>query len=81
MFGWAFYGETGFAFLFGERTKLPYRWAWVAAVYVGAIGGLEAIWQISDTLNALVAVPNLIAVLGSVGLLRQRMREFFAEHR
>ena len=78
--GWAFYGETGFAFLFGERTKLPYRWAWVAAVYVGAVGGLEVIWKISDTLNALMAVPNLIAVLGSVGFLRQRMREFFAAH-
>lgn len=78
--GWAYYGETGFAFLFGERTKLPYRCAWVVAVYVGAVGGLEAIWKISDTLNALMAVPNLIAVLGSVGLLRQRMREFFAAH-
>lgn len=78
--GWAYYGETGFTYLFGARTNLPYRLAWVAAVFVGAIGGLEVIWGISDTLNALMAVPNLIAVLGSVGFLRQKMHEFFAEH-
>ncbi|MCY4187090.1 MAG: sodium:alanine symporter family protein [Bryobacterales bacterium] len=78
--GWAFYGETGFAYLFGTRSNRPYRLAWVAAVFVGAIGGLEPIWRISDTLNALMAVPNLIAILGALGFLRQRMREFFAEH-
>ncbi len=76
--GWAYYGETGFTYLFGARTILPYRLAWVAAVFAGAIGGLEAVWGISDTMNALMAVPNLIAVLGSVGLLRRRMREFFS---
>ena len=78
--GWSYYGETGFTFLFGARTNLPYRVAWVVAVFVGAVGGLEAIWAVSDTLNALMAVPNLVAVLGSVGLLRRRMREFFVQH-
>lgn len=78
--GWAFYGETGFTYLFGARTTVPYRLAWVAAVYVGAIGGLQVIWQISDTLNALMAIPNLVAVLGSIGFLQQRMREFFTKH-
>ena len=76
--GWSYYGETGFTYLFGARTNRAYRVAWVAAVFVGAIGGLEAVWSISDTLNALMAVPNLVAVLGSVGLLRRRMSEFFA---
>ena len=78
--GWSYYGETGFTYLFGVRTNLPYRIAWIVAVYVGATGGLQVIWQISDTLNALMAIPNLVAVLGSVGFLQQRMREFFAEH-
>ncbi len=75
--GWAFYGETGFAYLFGARASFAYRVAWVAAVFVGAVGGLEPIWAVADTLNALMAVPNLIAVLGSVALLRRQMREFF----
>ena len=79
--GWAFYGETGITYLFGSGSTLPYRLAWVAAAYVGAVGGLEAVWAISDTMNALMAIPNLVAVLGSVGLLRRQMAEFFAEHR
>lgn len=79
--GWAFYGETGITYLFGSGSTLPYRLAWVAAAYVGAVGGLEAVWGISDTMNALMAIPNLVAVLGSVGLLRRQMAEFFAEHR
>ena len=78
--GWAFYGETGITYLFGIGSTRGYRIAWVVAVFVGAVGGLEPIWKISDTLNALMAVPNLIAVLGSVALLRSRMREFFSRH-
>lgn len=78
--GWSYYGETGFTYLFGARTNLPYRVAWVVAVFVGAVGGLEVVWSVSDTLNALMAVPNLVAVLGSVGLLRRRMSEFFVIH-
>ena len=77
--GWAFYGETGFIYLFGAGTTMPYRIAWVAAVLVGSFGGLEAVWRISDTMNALMAVPNLAAVLGSIGLLRRQMREFFKD--
>lgn len=79
--GWAFYGETGFIYLFGAGTTMPYRIAWVAAVLVGSYGGLEAVWRISDTMNALMAVPNLVAVLGSIGLLQRQMREFFKDHR
>ena len=78
--GWAFYGETGISFLFGSRSIRTYRFAWVAATFVGAIGGLEVVWRVSDTMNALMAAPNLIAVLGSVGLLRRQMREFFQRH-
>ena len=75
--GWAYYGETGFTYLFGVRGILLYRIAWSAMVYVGAIGGLQAVWDLTDTMNALMAIPNLFAVLGSVGLLRRLMREFF----
>ncbi len=75
--GWSYYGETGIAYLFGGRGITLYRLFWVSAVYVGARGGLEAVWAISDTLNALMAIPNLVAVLGSVALLRRQLREFF----
>ena len=75
--GWSYYGETAVSYLFGTAASLPYRLAWVGFVFVGAIGGLEVIWGVSDTLNGMMAIPNLIAVLGSLPLLRKLIREFF----
>jgi len=77
--GWAYYGETAVTYLFGWRAAMPYRVVWIVFVYIGAIGGLETIWSVADTLNGLMAVPNLIAILGSIALLRQLLKEFFAK--
>ena len=75
--GWAHYGETATNYLFGTGAATPYRLLWVIFVYLGATGSLQTIWSISDTLNGLMALPNLVAVLGSLPLLRRMMREFF----
>lgn len=74
--GWSFYGETAITYLFGVRTVLPYRMAWIVLALVGAMGRLHLVWEIADTLNGLMAIPNLVAVLGSLGLLRRLMQEF-----
>ncbi|MDZ7637819.1 MAG: sodium:alanine symporter family protein [Bryobacterales bacterium] len=79
--GWAFYGETGVTYLFGTRAQLPYRLLWILFVYLGATGSLHLVWGIADTLNGLMAIPNLIAVLLSIGLLRRLIKEFFAQPR
>ncbi len=76
--GWSFYGETAVTYLFGTAARLPYRLLWIAFVYVGATGGLAVIWSVSDTMNGLMALPNLVAVLGSIGLLRKLVAEFFS---
>ena len=68
LIGWSFYGEKAAEFLFGERSILPYRIAWVLMVPVGALVKLDFIWLLADTLNALMAIPNLIA-LGLLGPL------------
>jgi AGCS family alanine or glycine:cation symporter len=79
LIGWSFYGETSAVYLLGERVILPYRLLWVLAVWLGATGSLRLVWDISDTLNGLMAVPNLVAVLGSAGLIRTLVRDFFGE--
>jgi AGCS family alanine or glycine:cation symporter len=61
--GWSYYGERCAQYLFGERLIWPFRLAWIAAIPLGAIGNLGAIWLIADILNGLMAVPNLIALL------------------
>ena len=79
LIGWSYYGETGAVYLFGSRAAVPYRFAWLVFVYLGAVGSLHLVWDVADTLNGLMAVPNLVAVLGSVPLLRRLTREFFAK--
>ena len=76
--GWSYYGETGIVYLLGARAAIPYRLAWLVFIYLGATGSLHAIWDIADTLNGLMALPNLVAVLGSIPLLLRLQREFFA---
>jgi AGCS family alanine or glycine:cation symporter len=79
--GWSYYGETGVVYLFGAVAAKPYRMVWLLFIYLGATGSLQVIWDVSDTLNGLMAIPNLIAVLGSIPLLLRLQREFFAEKR
>jgi AGCS family alanine or glycine:cation symporter len=61
--GWSYYGERCWQFLVGSWTIKPYRVLWTIAVFFGAITHLDLAWTIADTLNALMAVPNLIALL------------------
>jgi len=81
LIGWSYYGETGVVYLFGTRAALPYRLAWLVFIYLGAVGSLHLVWNIADTLNGLMAIPNLIAVLFSIPLLLRLQREFFAKPR
>jgi len=79
--GWSYYGETAIVYLFGAKAAMPYKLAWLVFIYLGAIGSLHLVWDIADTLNGLMAIPNLIAVLASIGLLRRLIKEFFATAR
>jgi AGCS family alanine or glycine:cation symporter len=79
--GWSYYGETGIVYLLGAKAALPYRVLWVVFIYLGANGSLHLVWDIADTLNGLMALPNLLSVLLSLGLLRRLIAEFFAQPR
>ena len=61
--GWSYYGEKGVEYLFGIRAITPFRVCWILVVPLGATASLDFIWLLADTLNALMAVPNLIALL------------------
>jgi AGCS family alanine or glycine:cation symporter len=78
LIGWSYYGETGIVYLLGARAAVPYRLLWLVFIYLGATGSLQVIWGVADTLNGLMALPNLVAVLGSLPLLLRLQREFFA---
>lgn len=76
---WSYYGERSAEFLFGVKVIMPYRYLWVVLLVVGAVANLELIWLIADVLNALMAIPNLIALLALSGTVFAVTREHFAK--
>lgn len=75
--GWSFYGERCIEFLFGVKAIVPYRIAWIVAIPVGATLKLGFVWLVADTLNAMMALPNLIALLLLSPVVFRLTREHF----
>jgi AGCS family alanine or glycine:cation symporter len=67
--GWSYYGEKCFSYLFGNSAIKGYRIAFVLAVFLGAGLKLGLVWGIADVMNGLMAVPNLIGLLGLSGVV------------
>ncbi len=76
--GWSFYGEKCVEYLLGVKAIIPFRALWVLAVPVGATAKLDFIWLVADTLNALMAIPNLVALLLLSPMVYKLTREYFA---
>jgi AGCS family alanine or glycine:cation symporter len=67
--GWSYYGEKAAEYLVGPGAIVPYRWAWVAAVMVGSVSTLPAVWSFADIANGLMAVPNLVTLIALNGVI------------
>ena len=78
LLGWGYYGERNMDRLFGRAAVTPYRLAFVAAVFVGAVQELEVVWTFADIMNGLMALPNLVGLLLLSGLIVRETREFFS---
>jgi AGCS family alanine or glycine:cation symporter len=61
--GWSYYGDRCVDYLFGSKAVIPYRVLYIIVAFLGATVALDIVWNIADTLNALMAIPNIIAVL------------------
>ena len=79
--GWSFYGERSIEFLFGVKAIVPYRVLWIIAIPVGATVNLGFIWLVADTLNAMMALPNLIALLLLSPVVFRLTREYFEKQK
>ena len=80
--GWAYYGEASVGYLFKNHAKTAitvYRIIYVIFVFVGAVAEINTVWLVADCFNALMALPNLIALIGLSGLVVKITREHFAE--
>jgi len=73
---WEYYGEKCFEYLFKGRWISLYRYMWVFFVFIGALFKLEMVWNFSDAMNALMAVPNLIGLILLGGVLSRETQTF-----
>ena len=76
---WSLYGSRCCEFLLGYKATLVYQILFVCVVVVGATLDLELVWNIADTLNGFMAIPNLIALLGLSGVVVKLSRDYFAK--
>jgi AGCS family alanine or glycine:cation symporter len=82
--GWAYYGEVSVGYIFKNHSKtaiIIYRIVYVAFVFVGAVAEINTVWLVADCFNALMALPNLIALIGLSGIVVKVTREHFAKKR
>ncbi len=77
LLGWSYYCERSWQYLFGTKSIIPFRIVWSLAPIVGATVKLSFIWLLADTLNALMAIPNLIALALLSPVVFTVAREFF----
>ena len=76
MLGWSYYGERCAQYLWGTKAITPFRVAWVLAIGVGAMANLSLVWIVADILNALMAIPNLIALFMLSGVVVALTRQY-----
>lgn len=78
--GWNYYGERCLEYLSGGRrgAVMFYRWLYIIAVFIGPYMTVEAVWNIADIFNGLMALPNMIALLALSGVVAKETREYFA---
>ncbi|MEN8262850.1 MAG: sodium:alanine symporter family protein [Nitrospirota bacterium] len=77
LLGWAFYGEKCVEFLFGTKVIQPYRYLWIIAAFLGTTLSLDFVWLLADTLNAMMAIPNLIALAILSPVVFKVTKEYF----
>ncbi len=79
--GWAYYGEKCWEYLVGSSVERPYRVLWTLFVLVGAVTHLDFVWLVADTLNAFMAIPNLVALVLLAPVVSRLTQDYFARQR
>ena len=79
LIGWNYYGEKAVEYLVGAKAIRPYRVLFIGVVVVGAMMKLDFVWNFSDLMNGMMAIPNLIALLLLSKVVREETRRYFAK--
>ena len=76
--GWALYGTRCVEYLFGMKAGKIYQVIFIPVVVIGAITSLDVVWDVADTFNGLMAIPNFIALFALSGTVAKLTKEYFA---
>ncbi|WP_236354712.1 alanine/glycine:cation symporter family protein [Konateibacter massiliensis] len=76
LIGWSYYGERAVEYLFGTKAVFPYKLCYVIVIVIGSVASIRLVWEISDTLNGFMAIPNLIALVLLSGEVVQLLRDY-----
>ena len=79
--GWSYYGESAVNYLEGRKTNRFYRILFIVALFFGSIINLDIIWNIADCMNALMAIPNLVALILLSGVAARETKKYLWEGR
>ena len=79
--GWSYYGEKCCEYLLGARSVMPYRILFVIATFVGSTVTLNFVWGISDVMNGLMAIPNLIGLLLLSGVIVRETQSYLSRQK
>ena len=76
---WSYYGEKGIEYIAGKKAKIPYKWVFIFFTLLGARLDLVAVWSFADIANALMAIPNLVALIGLSGAIVTITKKYMDE--
>ena len=76
--GWSLYGTRCTQFLFGLKATKIFQGAFIVVVVLGSVASLDTVWDVADTFNGLMAIPNFIAVFALSGVVAKETRKFFS---
>ena len=79
--GWGLYGTRCLEFLFGSKVNKPFMVAYSLVAIVGATMDLDLLWDIADTFNGLMAIPNLVGLFLLSPVVFRLINEFFAKNK
>ena len=79
--GWCYYGEKAMEYLAGKRSIVVYRMIYIVMVFVGAVVNLSVVWMFADCMNALMAIPNLVALLLLSGVAARETQRYLWNNR
>ena len=75
--GWSLYGSRCVQYLFGLKVAKVYQMLFIIIVVVGAVASLDVVWDIADTFNGLMAIPNFIALFALSPVVAKLTKDYF----